>query len=105
MIKAIHDAGGQIDGLIFAGISMASASRQIRLTVILSCLAGIALIILGIIIVGAYIKRTVSTPLFRLSILAQTLEQGDLELNQHQTMMVGIDSNDEIGILLPSVLP
>ena len=97
-----YDAGGQIDGLIFAGISMSSASRQIRLTVILSCLAGIALIILGIIIVGAYIKRAVSTPLFRLSILAQTLEQGDLGLNQHQTMMVGIDSNDEIGILSKS---
>ncbi|MCI9074846.1 MAG: HAMP domain-containing protein [Dorea sp.] len=97
-----YDAGGQIDGLIFAGISMSSASRQIRLTVILSCLAGIALIILGILIVGAYIKRAVSTPLFRLSILAQTLEQGDLGLNQHQTMMVGIDSNDEIGILSKS---
>lgn len=97
-----YDAGGQIDGLIFAGISMSSASRQIRLTVILSCLAGIALIILGIIIVGAYIKRAVSTPLFRLSILAQTLEQGDLGLNQHQTMTVGIDSNDEIGILSKS---
>lgn len=94
-----YDAGGQIDGLIFAGISMSSAMRQISLTVALSCLAGIVLIILGIIIVGAYIKRTVSTPLFRLSILAQTLEQGDLGLHQHQTMMVGIISDDEIGTL------
>ncbi|MDE7219066.1 MAG: methyl-accepting chemotaxis protein [Oscillospiraceae bacterium] len=97
-----YDANGQIDGLIFAGISMSSAARQIGLTVILSCLAGIVLIIAGILVVGAYIKRTVSKPLFRLTILAQTLEQGDLGLNQHQTMAVGIDSNDEIGVLSQS---
>lgn len=90
---------GQIDGLLFSGISMSSAASQIRLTVILSCLAGVVLIFVGIMVVGAYIKRTVSNPLFRLTVLAQTLEQGDLGLNQHQTMMVGIDSNDEIGIL------
>ncbi len=94
-----YDANGQIDGLIFAGISMSTAARQINLTIVLSCLAGVILIVLGIMIVGAYIKRTVSNPLFRLTILAQTLEQGDLGLNHHQTMMVGIDSNDEIGVL------
>jgi methyl-accepting chemotaxis protein len=97
-----YDANGQIDGLIFAGISMSSAVNQIWLTIVLSCAAGLALIVLGILIVGAYIKRTVSTPLFRLSILAQTLEQGDLGLNQHQTMLVGISSNDEIGVLSQS---
>ena len=94
-----YDENGEIDGLIFAGISMASATEQIGLTVALSCLAGIVLIIAGILIAGAYIKRTVSKPLFRLTVLAETLEQGDLGLNEHQTMMVGIDSDDEIGIL------
>ncbi|NCE64404.1 HAMP domain-containing protein [Pseudoflavonifractor sp. 524-17] len=94
-----YDANGQVDGLIFAGISMSSATQQIGLTVLLSCLAGIVLIIIGIMVVGGYIKKAVSNPLFRLTILAQTLEQGDLGLNQHQTMMVGIDSDDEIGIL------
>ena len=94
-----YDADGQIDGLIFAGISMSSATRQIKLTVVLTCLIGVVLIILGIMIVGIYLKKTVSAPLFRLTILAETLEQGDLGLNQHQTMMVGIHSDDEIGIL------
>ena len=97
-----YDAGGKINGLIFAGISMSDAMRQISLTVILSCLAGIVLIIIGIMIIGAYIKRVVSAPLFRLTILAQTLEQGDLGVNQHQTMAVRIDSNDEIGVLSKS---
>ena len=97
-----YDAGGKVNGLIFAGISMSDAMRQISLTVILSCLAGVALIIIGIMVVGAYIKRVVSAPLFRLTILAQTLEQGDLGVNQHQTMAVRIDSNDEIGVLSKS---
>ncbi len=94
-----YDANGQIDGLIFAGISMADAMGQIGLTVALSFLSGVALITIGIMLIGAYIKRTVSKPLFRLTVLAQTLEQGDLGLNQHQTMMVEINSNDEIGTL------
>ena len=94
-----YNADGQIDGLIFAGISMSSATRQIALTVVLSCLAGLVLIILGILIIGAYIKQKVSYPLFRLTILAQTLEQGDLGLNHHETMTADIDSDDEIGVL------
>ncbi|MCI8453659.1 MAG: HAMP domain-containing protein [Lachnospiraceae bacterium] len=97
-----YDANGQINGLIFAGISMSSAVRQIGLTVVLSCLVGIVLTMIGILIIGAYIKKTVSAPLFHLTKLAQTLEQGELGLNQNQTMMVGIDSDDEIGILSKS---
>ena len=85
--------------LLFAGISMYAALKEMVLTIAFSFLAGTVLIIAGTWVVGAYIRRTVSTPLFRLTILAQTLEQGDLGLNQHQTMMVEIDSNDEIGTL------
>lgn len=72
-----YDAGGRIDGLIFAGISMSAAARQIGQTVVLSFLTGLVLIAIGIFIIGA------SIPLFRLTILAQTPEQGDLGLNQH----------------------
>ncbi len=97
-----YDANGQIDGLIFAGISMSSVARQISLTVVLSFLTGVVLIILGILIVGSYIKKTVSAPLHHLTALAQTLEQGELGANQNQTMAAGMDSNDEIGILSKS---
>ena len=97
-----YDASGQINGLIFAGISMSSAVRQIGLTVALSFLAGVVLISIGILIIGAYIKRTVSNPLSQLTALAQTLEQGDLGLNRDQTVITEMDSNDEIGILSKS---
>ena len=97
-----RNEAGQIDGLLFAGISMKEATGQINLTVVLSFLSGVALIIAGIAVAGAYIRRAVSRPLFRLTVLAQTLEQGDLGLNEHQTMMVNIDSDDEIGLLAQS---
>ncbi|MCI8538455.1 MAG: HAMP domain-containing protein [Oscillospiraceae bacterium] len=97
-----YNANGQIDGLIFAGISMTAAMQQIGLTVVLSCLAGMVLIIIGIMIIGAYIKKNVSHPLSQLTTLAQTLEQGDLGLNQSQTAAIEIDSDDEIGILSKS---
>ncbi len=97
-----YDANGQIDGLIFAGISMSSAMQQIGLTIVFSCLAGVVLIMIGILIIGAYIRKTVSNPLSHLTLLAQTLEQGDFGLNQKTTITVGIDSNDEIGVLAKS---
>lgn len=97
-----RDADGNIDGLIFAGISMSDAATQINLTMALSCLIGVVLIIVGIMIVGAYIKRTVTRPLFRLTILAETLEQGNLGLGMSQYMLADIHSDDEIGILSQS---
>ena len=61
-----------------------------------------SLIIIGIMIIGAYIKKTVSQPLHNLTELAQTLEQGDLGVNRQHGAVAGIDSNDEIGILSKS---
>ena len=97
-----YDAAGQIDGLIFSAISMSSAMEQISLTVTLSCLAGVVLIMLGILVVGAYIKKVVSYPLSHLTRLAQTLEQGELGLNENKMERVEIRSNDEIGVLSKS---
>ncbi len=97
-----YDAAGQIDGLIFSGISMSSAMEQSSLTVTLSCLAGVVLIMLGILVVGAYIKKVVSYPLSHLTRLAQTLEQGELGLNENKMERVEIRSNDEIGVLSKS---
>ncbi len=97
-----REESGNINGLIFAGISMADVNRQVTFTVYLSCIIGIVLIIAGIFVVGAYIKRAVSKPLFRLTVLAETLEQGNLGLSMDQDMEAAIHSNDEIGILAQS---
>ena len=92
-------ADGEVDGLIFAGISMSDVATQINLTVILSFVAGVVLIFAGIMVVGAYIKQVVTRPLFRLTVLAETLEQGNLGLSMSQDIMADIHSDDEIGIL------
>lgn len=57
---------------------------------------------LGILVVGAYIKKVVSYPLSHLTRLAQTLEQGELGLNENKMERVEIRSNDEIGVLSKS---
>lgn len=96
------DSEGRTDGLIFAGISMADVNRQVTFTVYLSCIIGIALIMAGILVVGAYLKQTVSKPLHRLTILAESLEQGKLGLGTGQDGQAGVYSNDEIGVLAKS---
>lgn len=95
-------ADGEVDGLIFAGISMSDVATQINLTVVLSFVAGVVLIFAGIMVVGAYIKQVVTRPLFRLTVLAETLEQGNLGLGMSQDIMADIHSDDEIGILAQS---
>ena len=89
-----RDADGQVNGLIFAGVSLAEASQKINLTVLLACLAGVILIVLVVIFLTVYLKREVSAPLGRLTALAQTMEKGNLNAQS-----AGIDSNDEIGLL------
>ena len=96
------DSEGRTDGLIFAGISMADVNRQVTFTVYLSCIIGIALIMAGILVVGAYLKQTVSKPLHRLTILAESLEQGKLGVGTGQDGQAGVYSNDEIGVLAKS---
>ena len=90
-------ADGEVDGLIFAGISMSDVATQINLTVILSFVAGVVLIFAGIMVVGAYIKQVVTRPLFRLTVLAETLEQGNLGLGMSQDIMADIRLKNYIG--------
>ena len=93
------DSNGQVNGLIFAGISAIEALKQIDLTILLSAAAGTALIILGIILVSFYLKRAVSWPLSNLTALAQYMEQGNLSAGISKNLTADIHSNDEIGYL------
>lgn len=93
------DENGEINGLIFAGISLATATEQIDETVKMACVAGGIAILASIIIMSFFIARFVSKPLAKLTGLAQMMEQGDLGLRSNQTVRVDIRSNDEIGYL------
>lgn len=93
------DSNGQVNGLIFAGISAIEALKQIDLAILLSAAAGTVLIILGIILVSFYLKRAVSWPLSNLTALAQYMEQGNLSAGISKNLTADIHSNDEIGYL------
>lgn len=93
------DRNGKIKGLLFCGISMADAFAQINKTIFLSCGAGVVLILLSGLAVSFFITRSVSSPLSRLTRLAQTMEEGNLGLGQEQALCTGIRSKDEIGLL------
>ncbi len=93
------DENGEINGLIFAGISLKTATEQINETMKMACVAGGITILVSIVIMSFFIARFVSKPLAKLTGLAQMMEQGDLGLRTNQTVRVDIRSNDEIGYL------
>ena len=94
-----YDAQGKVDGLIFAGISSTEASRQTYLTVIMSSLVSIGVIIVCIMIMTPYLKKTVSAPLAEITQVASRLEKGDLGLTSGQEINITVHSNDEVGDL------
>ena len=93
-----RDENGEVNGLIFAGISMANANEQIQGTITTVLIVGGILIIVSLIILSLYIGHALSRPLSKLTALAQTMEQGDLGI-KNKKMEIDIHSNDEVGFL------
>ena len=93
------NADGEITGLIFAGISLQDALTNTNKTIIISCIAGGILIVIGILSISMFIRLAVTRPLNKLTTLAQTMEQGELGLKEDKHLAVNIHSKDEIGYL------
>ncbi len=93
------DENGQVNGLIFAGISMESAHDQINTTIFVSCAAGVVMVLISTILLSLFISNAVSKPLKKLTILAQTMERGELGLNEDTNLRIDVRSNDEVGYL------
>ncbi len=94
-----RDSDGKINGLIFAGISSAEASRQILMTVILSSVVSLLVILVCIFLMASYLKKTVSAPLAEITQVAGFLEEGHLGLTSGEEIRISVHSNDEIGEL------
>lgn len=92
-------ADGQIDGLIFAGISIAEAERETAKIINYVIVIGFAMIIGGIAFLMAYLKKSVSSPLKKITQAAERLEKGELGLADGSRVQIGVSSNDEIGLL------
>lgn len=92
-------ADGKVDGLIFAGISIAEAERETARIIDYAIAISVAVIIVGIIFLTAYLKKMVSIPLGKITQAAQRLQKGELGLADGSQVQIGVSSNDEIGLL------
>lgn len=92
-------ADGQVNGLIFAGISIAEAEQETARIIDYAIVISVAVIIVGILFLTAYLKKMVSIPLGKITQAAQRLEKGELGLADGKQVEIGVSSNDEIGLL------
>ncbi len=90
---------GQVNGLIFAGISMAEVEAETAHTINFATVVSVVTIIICIVIMAAYLRARVSAPLGEITKMAVRLEKGDLGLADGEPVRVKIHSNDEIGML------
>ncbi len=94
-----RDDNGNVNGLIFAGISSEEVNRQITTSVMVSAAVSGVVVLICIIILAAYLKKRVSGPLAVITQAAGRLEQGDFGLVSGEEIHINIRSNDEVGVL------
>ncbi len=92
-------ADGKVDGLIFAGISIAEAEEETAKIIDYAIIISLAVIIVCIIFLTGYLKKRVSGPLGKITQAAERLEKGELGLADGKQVQIGVRSNDEIGLL------
>lgn len=90
---------GEIDGLIFAGISTAEAKAETKHVVIIVSVVSLSTIAVCLIFLAVFIKKRVSSPLGRITKVAERMEKGDLGISDGKAIRVDVHSNDEIGFL------
>lgn len=92
-------ADGKVDGLIFAGISIAEAEQETARIITYAVVISVVIIILCIIFLTVYLKAKVSGPLGKITEAALHLEKGELGLSNGTQIQIDVRSNDEIGLL------
>ncbi len=92
-------ADGKVDGLIFAGISIAEVEKETARIIDYAIVISVAVIIACIIFLTGYLKKRVSGPLGKITQAAERLEKGELGLADGKQVQIGVRSNDEIGLL------
>ena len=90
---------GEIDGLIFAGMSTAEAKAETQHVVIIVSVVSLSTIAVCLIFLAVFLKKRVSSPLGRITKVAERMEKGDLGIADGKAIRVDVRSNDEIGFL------
>ncbi len=94
-----RDANGQVDGLIFSGISMEEAEQGTIHVINYVSWISVAAIAVCAVIMAFYLKKRVSVPLGKITQVALRLEQGDLGLASGEEIHSNVRANNEIGML------
>ena len=90
---------GKVDGLIFAGISLEDAEKETARIIEYAIVISLAVIIVCILFLMVYLKKSISIPLGKITQAAMQLESGELGLADGKEVAIGVRSNDEIGLL------
>lgn len=90
---------GKINGLIFAGISIADAEKETGRIINYAIVTSVVVILVCIIFLSVYLKKSVSDPLGKITQAAMRLKKGELGLADGSKVEIGVRSNDEIGLL------
>lgn len=94
-----YGENGQVNGLIFAGLSTAATVRHVFFVILLSAAATLLAIVICVCLLTVYLKKNVSIPLGEITRIARQLEQGELGLASGKEIKINIQSDDEVGIL------
>lgn len=92
-------ADGQINGLIFAGISRVAAEQETEQVIKIATLVSAVAIIICVLLLSLYLKVRISGPLGKITQVAMKLEKGDLGIASGEDIQVGVHSKNEIGVL------
>ena len=92
-------SNGQINGLIFAGISRAEAKQERAHVIQYTVMVNVAIILISVILLAVYLRKRIIMPLGEITQVARHLEEGDLGLASGREIRVSSRSNDEIGEL------
>ena len=94
-----RDDGGNVNGLIFAGLPTTDAKQGTARVINVISVTSLVAISCCIIFLAAYLARRISRPLREITGIAQRLERGELGLSTNEEIRVRNRSNDEIGFL------
>ena len=79
--------------------SLEAAARGMGIVLLLALAIAVVEVVVCILLLAAYLKKTVSAPLAEITQAAARLEQGDLGLARGEEVRLTARSNDEIGEL------
>ena len=95
----LKNSDGSVIGAIFTGVPLDSEVRKNNLTTAAAAVGCLLIFILSLSLALFYIKKRISDPIKKVTKLANGITNGDLGINNGESIHLGIKTKDEIGNL------